>query len=165
MPAKRAIPIPDRDEADAPQKHVAYFQMRGSWMFYWFGILAARAALGIFTHRFLSNAEIWTLTNVIHFAIAFHAIHWTKGSPHELQGEMDDWTFWEQLDDGVPWTASKKFLFITPLLLYGICCHVTNYAVEHLIVNTFVVGVQCVAKLPDMHGVRLFGVNRSLKEE
>ena len=50
--------------------------------------------------------------------ITFYFFHWTKGSPDEFsQGEWNGLTFWEQLDAGVPWTKTKKFLMIVPTVL------------------------------------------------
>lgn len=50
--------------------------------------------------------------------LTFYFFHWTKGSPDEFsQGEWNGLTFWEQLDAGVPWTTTKKFLMIVPTVL------------------------------------------------
>ncbi|CAN0543322.1 unnamed protein product, partial [Ectocarpus sp. 12 AP-2014] len=50
--------------------------------------------------------------------ITFYFFHWTKGSPDEFtQGEWNGLTFWEQLDAGVPWTKTKKFMMIVPTVL------------------------------------------------
>lgn len=50
--------------------------------------------------------------------VTFYFFHWTKGSPDEFsQGEWNGLTFWEQLDAGVPWTKTKKFLMIVPTVL------------------------------------------------
>lgn len=50
--------------------------------------------------------------------ITFYFFHWTKGSPDDMsQGEWNGLTFWEQLDAGVPWTKTKKFLMVVPTVL------------------------------------------------
>lgn len=33
------------------------------------------------------------------------------------QGAYNNDTFWEQLDDGVPWTRAKKILLIIPVIM------------------------------------------------
>jgi hypothetical protein len=50
----------------------------------------------------------------------FYAFHWALGSPDstfQFQGQWDGQTFWEQLDEGAPWTNTKKFLFVVPTIL------------------------------------------------
>lgn len=48
--------------------------------------------------------------------VTFWALHWAKGSViGDDQGEYNDKTLWEQLDQGVPWTATKKFLLFVPV--------------------------------------------------
>lgn len=50
--------------------------------------------------------------------ITFIAFHWNRGSPMwEDQGEFIDKTLWEQIDNGVPWTDTRKFLMVVPILL------------------------------------------------
>ena len=47
-------------------------------------------------------------------------MHWIKGTPSEvgdLQGKYRELTFWEQIDDGMPWTPTKKFLMLIPTAL------------------------------------------------
>jgi hypothetical protein len=49
----------------------------------------------------------------------FLALHWARGSPlWEDQGEHVDQTCWEQIDNGVPWTDTRKFFMIVPIVLY-----------------------------------------------
>lgn len=47
-------------------------------------------------------------------------MHWIKGSPNDFdtQGEYRELTFYEQIDDGRPWTMTKKLLMIVPTALY-----------------------------------------------
>jgi membrane associated rhomboid family serine protease len=40
-----------------------------------------------------------------------------------------------------------------------ITAHFTHYEMMHLIVNAIVLAVLLVAKIPEMHGVRLLGIN------
>ncbi len=44
--------------------------------------------------------------------------HWIKGCPDDsTQGEYNGLTLYEQIDAGVPWTRTKKFLILVPTLL------------------------------------------------
>ncbi|KAJ3608441.1 hypothetical protein NHX12_025488 [Muraenolepis orangiensis] len=58
---------------------------------------------------FVSVPVVWTLTNLIH----------NLGTPFETpdQGKARLLTYWEQMDYGVQFTASRKFLTITPIVL------------------------------------------------
>lgn len=50
--------------------------------------------------------------------ITFWALHWARGSPvWEDQGAHIDHTVWEQIDNGVPWTDTRKFCMIVPIVL------------------------------------------------
>lgn len=49
---------------------------------------------------------------------SYWAFHFNRGSPlWEDQGEHITQTVWEQIDNGVPWTATKKFLLLADLTL------------------------------------------------
>jgi hypothetical protein len=39
------------------------------------------------------------------------------GTPFESQGQFDGLTLWEQMDAGVQFTPSKKFLTAVPIVL------------------------------------------------
>lgn len=45
--------------------------------------------------------------------------HWVQGIPFENnQGAYDGLTLWEQIDGGVQFTATRKFLTAVPIVLY-----------------------------------------------
>ena len=53
--------------------------------------------------------------HLLHGAVTYSLLHWNKGSPVQLdQGRYDGLTFWEQLDDGVQHTATRKFFTALP---------------------------------------------------
>ena len=60
----------------------------------------------------------WTLVNIIHAGITFITYHYLIGSPVDevlsagSQGKYDAQTFWEQIDEGINFTPTKKFLTI-----------------------------------------------------
>ena len=43
-----------------------------------------------------------------------------------------------------------------------IVSHFTNYERVHLMINLPVLIVLLISKLPEMHGVRIFGINRGI---
>ncbi len=84
-----------------------------------------------------------------------------QGSPIDLdQGKYDKLTFWEQLDDGVQYTNTRKFFTAVPLVLFLLATHGTDYQRQPLGVNLGVAIVSLVSKLPALHKVRLLGINK-----
>ncbi|KDD72832.1 hypothetical protein H632_c2839p1, partial [Helicosporidium sp. ATCC 50920] len=69
-------------------------------------------------------------------------------------------TFWEQIDDGVQSTPTRKFLMVVPMLTFLLASHGTDYRRQPLGVNLAVVVVLLVAKLSSMHRVRILGINK-----
>ncbi|CAN0457266.1 unnamed protein product [Discosporangium mesarthrocarpum] len=89
---------------------------RGTQVMYVLFICMSWLALHI--TQLVSLAVSTTLVNVLHGLITFFFFHWTKGSPDEFsQGEWNGLTFWEQLDAGLPWTQTKKFVMLVPAVL------------------------------------------------
>lgn len=76
------------------------------------------------------------------------------------QGKYDSLTFWEQLDDGVQNTNTRKFLTIVPVVLFLLATHGTDYRRQPLGLNLIVLLVLVIAKFPAMHKVRIFGINK-----
>lgn len=66
---------------------------------------------------------------------------------------------YEQIDAGVPWTTTKKFLMLVPAVLTWIACFAADYKAFHIIVNVAIFLICIIAKLPQMHGVRILGIN------
>uniref|UniRef100_A0A8R7PHS9 ORM1-like protein 3 n=4 Tax=Triticinae TaxID=1648030 RepID=A0A8R7PHS9_TRIUA len=105
------------------------------------------------------------------------------------QGMYNRLTWWEQMDNGKQLTRNRKFLVVVPVVLIGHCSialmyeytnfvqatsnhrrnynssmyliasHTTDYQHPMLFLNTIAVTVLVVAKLPNMHKVRIFGIN------
>ena len=83
-----------------------------------------------------------------------------KGCPDDsTQGEYNALTLFEQIDAGVPWTNTKKFLILVPTILTWIACHEANYKPIYIVVNIGIFAILTIAKLPQMHRVRIFGIN------
>jgi ORMDL family len=88
------------------------------WPTYIALIISARILMFYFLTPLLSPEAQWTALSVAHGILTFIAFHWNRGSPMwEDQGAHIDWTVWEQIDNGVPWTETRKFLMVVPILL------------------------------------------------
>ncbi|KAH7578075.1 hypothetical protein JRO89_XS01G0337700 [Xanthoceras sorbifolium] len=100
--------------------------------------------------------------------ITYQFFHWKKGTPFaDDQGIYNGLTWWEQIDNGKQLTRNRKFLTVVPVVLmfnemcteYLIASHTTDYQHPMLFFNTLAVLVLVVAKFPNMHKVRIFGIN------
>lgn len=105
----------------------------------------------------LTPTQGYTTVHCVHGIVNFFVMHYTTGSPGELgdQGEFNEYTWWEQLDDGVPWTPSRKVLMSIPIILFLVTSHLTNYDELHLVMNLTVLCLALIPKLPQLHRVRL----------
>mmetsp|Transcript_19237 Transcript_19237/g.25341 ORF Transcript_19237/g.25341 Transcript_19237/m.25341 type:complete len:183 (+) Transcript_19237:201-749(+) len=110
---------------------------------------------------FCSASTALTITNVINCCAQLYFIHWVKGVPDDFinQGEFNGWTLWEQIDAGIDWTPTKKFLAIVPLVLSLITCASCDYSALSLAINVPACAVVMIAKLPQLEHVRIFGIN------
>lgn len=68
-------------------------------------------------------------------------------------------TLFEQIDAGTPWTITKKFLMLVPTLLTWMSCYAADYKPFYLIINLSIFFICLIAKMPQMHGVRILGIN------
>eukprot|EP00898_Chlorokybus_atmophyticus_P002352 jgi/Chlat1/3117/Chrsp21S03350 len=107
-----------------------------------------------------SAGHAWTAVHLVHFAITYYFFHWKKGSPfREDQGAHDKETWWEQVDSGVQFTRNRKFFTVMPVLTFLLASHTTGYSSQLLSLNLIAVMVLLIAKFPNMHKVRIFGIN------
>ncbi|KAK2157045.1 hypothetical protein LSH36_200g04113 [Paralvinella palmiformis] len=143
-----------------PNPNTTYFNSRGMWLTY--TIVVGIIHYVFLSLPFLSVAMSWTLTNVIHNFLMFIILHVEKGTPFETtdQGKYRDKTVWEQLDKGTHFSASKKFLTVVPIVLFFLASFYTKYDPYHFIINALSLILVLVPKLPMLHGVRLFGINK-----
>ncbi|ERE68317.1 ORM1-like protein 3 [Cricetulus griseus] len=138
---------------------------RGIWLSYVLAIGLLHVVL--LSIPFVSVPVVWTLTNLIHNLGMYIFLHTVKGTPFETpdQGKARLLTHWEQMDYGVQFTASRKFLTITPIVLYFLTSFYTKYDQVHFILNTVSLMSVLIPKLPQLHGVRIFGINKRLKQK
>ena len=111
--------------------------------------------------QWFNPEEVWTITNVIHTVSTFFFFHWIKGSPEDAQGDYSSLTLYEQIDAGVPYTATKKFLMAIPAFLCYMSCSTAKYERTAIVVNVSMLCLALIPKFPEMHKVRLFGMNSS----
>ena len=92
----------------------------------------------------------------------FYILHTLKGSPFggDTDGEDRYLTHWEQIDGGEQFTATKKFLTAMPIILFILSSFYTHYSFSHFVVNLVFMLLAVIPKLPQFHGVRLFGINK-----
>lgn len=95
--------------------------------------------------------------------VFFYLFHWIKGSPDNFsQGEFNGLTLWEQIEDGIPWTKTKKLFFLVHTALVFAASYVTDYDFSYLAINAPVyVFLGIIPKIPEMHRVRVFGWNKT----
>ncbi|XP_041365108.1 ORM1-like protein 3 [Gigantopelta aegis] len=138
----------------------SYLNSKGIWLTYILIIFVSH--LLILSVPFFSMAVAWTLTNVIHDICMFVMLHITKGTPWETpdQGADRMQTQWEQIDCGKQFTATKKFLTLVPIVLFFLASFYTRYDKVHFLVNFVFLSLSLIPKLPQLHGVRLFGINK-----
>lgn len=121
--------------------------------------ITLRVAFGLMPG--MTRETCWTLTNFSYSIFSFFFFHWLCGSPTDNnQGEFDALTVWEQLDNGEQYTPARKFLTAFPVLLFLISTHYSRYDWNTFLVNLIFLMVQLLAKMPFMHRVRLFGINK-----
>jgi len=141
-------------------KNVNWIESRGFWTFYVILLGCLYAAMPLF----VPAREAWTYVSVIHGLVSFGIMHWIKGSPDE-QNSMGDYrelTFYEQIDEGHPWTPTKKFLMMVPTALFMAASVATDYDTKHLLINFPIWATLILAKLPELDRVRIFGINSTV---
>ncbi|XP_065197443.1 ORM1-like protein 1 [Sycon ciliatum] len=150
----------ERRSGDTENPNESWLSNRGAW-FTWVGV-----TLGVHFCFLclppLSTAHAWTLTNAVHTAVMFFILHMVKGSPFggASDGEERYLTHWEQIDGGKQFTATKKFLTAFPVVLFLLASFYTSYEFTHFVANLTLMLLAVIPKLPQLHGVRLFGINK-----
>ncbi|CAG5133478.1 unnamed protein product [Candidula unifasciata] len=138
----------------------SYFSSKGIWLTY--VLLVFGVHLLLLSLPFFSVAVAWTLTNILHDLCMFVMLHVTKGTPWEAadQGVSRLETQWEQIDYGKHFTATKKFLTTVPVALFFLASFYSRYDPYHFVINASALILSLIPKLPQLHKVRLFGINK-----
>ena len=98
-----------------PNINVSWINNTGAWSVQVIMILVARYVLG----GFGSAAFCWSVIFYVYAGASLYLLHWVKGTLIEDRdsGDFSEKTVWEQIDDGIPWTGTRKFLFAIPMVL------------------------------------------------
>jgi hypothetical protein len=137
-------------------KNTSWLSSTGAWAFYAGLIIFGWLVLSLF----MDGGFAWTWIHLIHGIVTFYLLHWMKGSPIDAdQGKYDKLTFWEQFDDGMQNTATRKFFTVVPIVTFLLATHGSDYRRQPLFLNLVVMVVLVVSKIPALHKVRIFGVN------
>uniref|UniRef100_A0A182VTB6 ORM1-like protein n=2 Tax=Myzomyia TaxID=59140 RepID=A0A182VTB6_9DIPT len=143
-----------------PNPNSSWLDSRGLWLAYVLGITIFHIVL--LAIPFVQIPYAWTITNISHNLAHLYFLHSIKGAPWMSidAGENRKYTHWEQINCGEQFTTTRKFLTAAPIILFLLTCLYTRNDNDHFIVNFISLVVVLVPKLPQFHGVRLFGINR-----
>lgn len=112
-------------------------------------------------HRHCSQEIIAILKTCAHADWAKTTGCEPQGSPVDSdQGKYDKLTFWEQFDDGMQNTPTRKFFTAVPVVTFLLAIHGSDYRQQPLFLNLLAMVVSVVSKFPALHKVRLFGINK-----
>jgi ORMDL family len=138
-------------------KNTNWLNSKGAWAWYISLILTSWAVVS----AFVDPGMAWTYVHLLHSTVSYYCLHWMKGSPiQEDQGIYDHLTFWEQLDNEQYSTATRKMFAVIPVALFLLATHSSDYRRQPLALNLIAVVVLLVAKFPQLHKVRFFGINK-----
>ncbi|KAI8970389.1 ORMDL family-domain-containing protein [Mycotypha africana] len=155
----------DRDSAPNQLNYTTnWMSYKGAWITTVFVAVAIKVLYSLIP--FISSETSWTLTNLTFNAGHFVMFHWLQGLPtlNNINGAYDGLTVWEQIDDGVQFTATRKFLVMVPIILFLLSTHYTHYDMVQFAINFCSLVIVLIAKLPSMHQVRIFGINKRTED-
>jgi len=158
--AKSFIGVATNDGTPEPEfnKNVEWMKEPSAWVFYPLALATAVVIMNVVTPW--SLATCLGIVHLLHGIVTFALLHWVKGSPDFYdQGNFNGLTFWEQVDAGEPWTATKKYLMLVPTVLLLATLLASNYSRQYLIIHVPVWVALMIGKLPQMQGVRILGIN------
>ena len=158
-----------------------YMNGRGFWVFYLLVLTGVHIILLSVPLEAFTVAWVWTVTNLGHNITQFWFLHWVSilmtwlmmSSIQEASFQMKShpWitfdqgsnrrlTHWEQIDHGVQYTPTRKFLTIIPIALFILASAYSKYDKLHFVLNFVSLAFVLLPKLPAFHKVRLFGINK-----
>jgi len=149
----------DEDQFALPNLNSNWVYYKGAWLVHIILLICVKILLSSVPG--VSSEASWTLTNLSYMLGSFVMFHWVKGVPFDFNsGAYDGLTLWEQIDNGAQFTPAKKYLTALPIGLFLLSTHYTHYDAFTFLVNFTFLAVVLIAKLPQLHKVRLFGINR-----
>jgi ORMDL family len=114
-------------------------------------------------HLQIILSSSWTVTHAVHCLVTLLYLHWLKGSYLlDEQGELNAMTIWEQLEaTSESSTHMRRILLVVPTCLAYMACLSSKFQPSTCTINIIFWSISMFAKLPQMNGVRLFGINRT----
>ena len=109
--------------------------------------------------------DAYTLTALLHGFVTGIGMHWVKGSANDYdQGEFCDLTWYEQLAVAGNWRTyySTRLLVTVPSVLCLVACAAASYELWAVVTHVTLLAVLVVSKMRFMHGVRVFGINKTV---
>mmetsp|Transcript_20114 Transcript_20114/g.56551 ORF Transcript_20114/g.56551 Transcript_20114/m.56551 type:complete len:171 (+) Transcript_20114:87-599(+) len=151
------------EDFEMVNRNTGYLEDWRMWPLYVGLVLGGYSVLSFF----FTTAVSWILVHNAHNIITFVLFHWVKGVPfsdiYKVQGKYDKLTLWEQLDNGVQYSSTRKFFTAELIILYLFVLHLSienGYGVLVFIVNTATFLPCMIGKLPFMNRVRILGINK-----
>jgi len=147
-----------------PNRNTEWLQYKGFWAYYVGLLFVLRLLFGAaFNFLALNDQYAWTALNVMHTLITFLVMHWVKGSPfwsYDDEGDNDALTFWEQIDNGMQATATRKYFTLIPIVIFLLATAASGFSPRVLFINFLILLVCIVPKLGFMHRARIAGINQ-----
>ncbi|AAS51039.1 ACL189Cp [Eremothecium gossypii ATCC 10895] len=145
----------ENDQQLLPNMNATWVEQRGAWGIHVVIIVLLKVFYNLVPG--LSNEWSWTMTNMTYVVGSYIMFHLMKGTPFEFNGgAYDNLTMWEQLDNGMLYTPTRKFLISVPIALFLLSTHYTRYDLQLFVLNfVLTTMVAVVPKLPLTHRVRI----------
>jgi len=151
--------IDESDQSALPNWNSSWVNFKGAWVIHPIMIISLKILFNSLPG--VSQELSWTLTNLTYMASSYLMFHWVKGIPFEFNaGAYDNLNMWEQMDNGDQYTPAKKFLTFVPIVLFLLSTHYSHYDVWMFTVNCWALMMVLIPKLPSLHRMRIFGVNK-----
>jgi len=151
--------IDESDQSALPNWNSSWVNFKGAWLIHPVMIISLKILYNSLPG--VSQELSWTLTNLTYMASSYLMFHWVKGIPFEFNaGAYDNLNMWEQMDNGDQYTPAKKFLTFVPIVLFLLSTHYSHYDVWMFTVNCWALMMVLIPKLPSLHRMRIFGVNK-----
>lgn len=98
--------------AQSANPEVSWWDGRGVFLFYL--LFFATLHILLVSLPILSVPMAWTITNLLHNLAHLYFLHWICEGSDDKSRRL---TQWEQINDGVQLTASRKFLTAVPIIV------------------------------------------------
>ncbi|KXS20044.1 ORMDL-domain-containing protein [Gonapodya prolifera JEL478] len=137
----------DSDPRSTRSLNSNWVNYKGSWTVHVLLIVVGKLAFSVIPG--ISTELAWTLTTVSYNIGQFLMFHGVTGIPwNEDQGESDDKTLWQQVDNGAEYTPARKYLIAAPIVLFLLSCHYSHYDTAYFVINLLSLLVCLGPKLP-----------------